>query len=163
MPRKIIADADSRKMIAALRAKGLSDYEIGELFGVSRQAVHRVLRSDASHRRIRCRVCDCGVNSAGAMPRDDREVFCLACLAKSPDATFGEHLQAYRLAAGLRIVALSKLTRINSSLLSAYEQGRCASAPWSIQRRLFRALGVRLVMEPTLSVPTPRGARQKRK
>jgi transcriptional regulator with XRE-family HTH domain len=150
MGRKIIADADSRKRIAALRANGLSLAKIGERFGVSRQAIHFTLRADKSNklqRCIRCRVCDCELNPAGAMPRDDREVFCLACLAKRPDATFGEHLQAYRIAAGMRIVVLAKIARVTHTQISCYEEGRVPAAAWPTQRRLFQALSVKLVME----------------
>jgi transcriptional regulator with XRE-family HTH domain len=163
MPRKIVADPDSRKRIAALRAKGLTLQEIGNLFGVSRQGIRRILQTDPRHKRIRCRTCDCRVNSAGAMLRDDRQVFCLNCLAASPDATFGEHLQAFRLAAGLRIVALAKLADVVPSHISAYEEGRIESAAWPILRRLFQALGVKHFMEPALSMPASRAARQNRK
>ncbi|HEY1858977.1 MAG TPA: helix-turn-helix domain-containing protein [Gemmataceae bacterium] len=157
MPRKIIADSDSRKRIAALRAKGLTLQEIGNLFGVSRQGVQRVLRADASHRRIRCRVCESEINPAGAMLRDDRQVLCLACLATCADASFGDHLQAFRLAAGLRIVALAKLARVKACQISSYEEGRIESAAWPIQRRLFQALGIELVMRPALSARRPAG------
>ena len=163
MARKIIADADSRKRIAALRAKGLTLQEIGSLFGVSRQAVHLVLQTNPAHMRIRCRVCDCKVNPTGAMPRDDRAVLCLNCLAVSANATFGEHLQAYRLAAGLRIVELAKLVGMRSCLISGYEQGHVKSASWPIQKRLFQAMGVNLVMGPASSMPASTAARQNRK
>jgi transcriptional regulator with XRE-family HTH domain len=155
MPRKIVAHPDSRERIAALRAKGLTLQEIGNLFGVSRQGIRRILQTEPGHKRIRCRVCDCGVNSAGAMLRDDKHVFCLYCLAASPDATFGEHLQAFRLAAGLRIVALAKLAAVEPSHISAYEEGRVDSAAWPIQKRLFRALGVDLVMRSASNVRRP--------
>jgi transcriptional regulator with XRE-family HTH domain len=152
MPRKIIADADSRARIAALRAKGLTLQAIGNLFGVSRQGIRRILQTDPRHKRIRCQACDCRVNAAGALLRDDRQVFCLHCLAASPDATFGEHLQAYRLAAGLRIVALAKLAGVDPSHISAYEEGRVESAAWPIQKRLFQTLGVDLVMHPAANL-----------
>jgi DNA-binding XRE family transcriptional regulator len=145
MPRVIVPSA-SRKQIAVLRANGHSLAKIGERFGVSKQGVAHVLRVDASHRVIRCRQCDCPINGAGAMPRDDRQVLCLVCLAASPDATFGEHLQAYRIAAGLRLVELAKRSGVSQGQISAYEHGN-NTPTWSIQRRLFAALGVRLVME----------------
>jgi DNA-binding XRE family transcriptional regulator len=146
MSRKIVTDPVSRKKIASLRAKGMSLAKIGQHLGVTRQCIHQAIRAAASHRRIRCRVCGCEVNPAGAMPRDDREVFCLACLAKSPDATFGEHLQAYRIAAGLRIVALGKLSGVSADRISAYEHGCKYNTPWVTQCQLFRALGVKLVL-----------------
>jgi transcriptional regulator with XRE-family HTH domain len=55
-------------------------------------------------------------------------------------------LQAYRIAAGLRMVELAKRSGVKQGQISAYEHGNY-SATWSIQRRLFAALGVRLVME----------------
>jgi transcriptional regulator with XRE-family HTH domain len=159
MPRKIVADPDSRKKIAALRAKGLTLQGIGNHFGVSRQAILRILQSDPRHKRIRCRNCNCRVNAAGAMLRDDRQVFCLSCLAASPDATFGEHLQAFRLAVGLRIVALAKLARVEPSRISAYEEGHIETAAWPIQKRLFQALGVDLVLRPASNVRRPTGVK----
>jgi transcriptional regulator with XRE-family HTH domain len=146
MPRKIVANPTRRKQIAALRASGLTLAKIARRFGVTKQSIQFALHMGA--RRIHCRVCNCEVNPAGAMARDDREVFCLTCLAESPYATFGEHLQAYRIAAGLRIVELSNRTGVSVGQISAYEMGRVGSASWSIQCRLFRALGVRLTMEP---------------
>jgi DNA-binding XRE family transcriptional regulator len=143
---RVIVPLASRKQIAALRANGQSLATIGRRFGVSKQGIHYVLRADTSHRVIRCRECNCQMNGAGAMPRDDRRVFCLACLAASPDATFGQHLQAYRIAAGMRLVELAKRSGVSQGQICAYEQGH-NSASWSIQRRLFAALGVKLVME----------------
>jgi transcriptional regulator with XRE-family HTH domain len=153
MPRKLISDVASRKRIAALRAKGLTLSQIGNLLGVTKQAIQRVLNLDALPKRIRCRECESEINPAGAMPRDDRQVLCLPCLESSSGASFGEHLQAYRLAAGLRVAALAKLAGVNPCYISLYEEGRVESAAWSIQRRLFQALGVELVMRPTLGVP----------
>jgi DNA-binding XRE family transcriptional regulator len=146
MPRVIIPPA-SRKQIATLRANGQSLATIGRRFGVSKQGIHQVLRADASHRVIRCRECDCPTNGDGAMPRDDWQVLCLACLAVSPHATFGEHLKSYRLAAGLRLVELAKRSGVCQGQISAYEQGHTSTPSWSIQRRLFAALRVKMVVE----------------
>jgi DNA-binding XRE family transcriptional regulator len=141
MPRVTPA---GRKKIATLRANGHSLATIARRFGVSRQSIHYILKD--LHRVIRCRECDCSLNAAGAMPRDDRQVLCLACLAASPNATFAEHLRAYRIAAGMRLVELAKRSCVSPGRISAFEQGR-NSASWSNQLRLFAALRVKLVME----------------
>jgi hypothetical protein len=136
--------------MAELRAQGLKLAEIGRLLGVTSQCVQQALDPKRRHPRfrVRCRVCDCDINPAGAVPRDDRQVYCLDCLANDPDAGFGEHLQAYRLAAGLKVVALAERSGVAAPQISSYEQGRTGSPGWKIMNQLFQALGVALVMQP---------------
>lgn len=141
-------DAERRRRIAALRADGLNYVQIGRQLGVSRQAVRRALEPRPSKRevRIRCRLCDHGINPAGAVPRDDRDVLCLLCLAKRPELSLGEHLKAYRLAAGMKAVTLAEQIGVRPSTISSYEHGRTETPTWQLLMRLLQVLGVRLVV-----------------
>jgi hypothetical protein len=132
-----------------LRDQGYTFGEIGQMFGVTRQCVQRALNPAPRSRvvRVRCRECDCDINPAGAVPRDDRDVLCLSCLAQRPDAAFGEHLKAYRLAAGLKVVGLAEKAGVYASVISSYEHGRLGAPTWHLMTRLFQALGVRLAVD----------------
>jgi len=132
--------------MAELQAEGLSYGQIGQVLGVTRQRVQRALnpKHRPRHVRIRCRECDGDINPAGAVPRDDRDVLCLTCLAQRPEAPFGEHLKAFRMAAGLKIVDLAHKADLRATVISGYEHGRIGTPSWSIMVRLFQALGVSL-------------------
>jgi len=134
--------------MAELRAAGLSFMQIGRELGVSRQAVRRALEPQPSKRdvRIRCRLCDRDINPAGAVPRDDRDVLCLSCLAKLPELSFGEHLKAFRLAAGMKVVTLAEKAGVRPSVISSYEHGRTETPTWQLLMQLLRVLGVRLAV-----------------
>jgi DNA-binding XRE family transcriptional regulator len=97
--------------------------------------------------RVRCRACGHDLNQAVARPEDDRQVYCLACLAAHPEASFTEHLRAYRLAAGLTASALAARAGVPQSTLSCLEHAR-SRANWETAAKLLRALGVRLVYGP---------------
>jgi transcriptional regulator with XRE-family HTH domain len=131
-----------------LRAKGMSYVEIGRALGMSRQAVRRALEPRPSTRsfRICCRLCERDINCSGAVPRDDRDVLCLTCLANRPDLGFGEHLKAFRLAAGLKVRALAEHVGVRPSVISSYEHGRTGTPTWKLLMRLLQALHVQLVM-----------------
>jgi hypothetical protein len=131
-----------------LREQGHTFGEIGQVFGVTRQCVQRALNPAPRCRvvRVRCRECDSDINPAGAVPRDDRDVLCLSCLAQRPDAAFGEHLKAFRLAAGLKVVGLAEKAGVYASVISSYEHRRLGAPTWHLLTRLFQALGVRLAV-----------------
>jgi transcriptional regulator with XRE-family HTH domain len=106
-----------------LRARGLSLAEVGRRLGVSRQCVHAALkRADA--KRIRCKACARDINSAGALPRDDKAAYCLGCLAARPESTTAERLLAYRLAAGLSVVELALRSGVGAGRISRFEHGK---------------------------------------
>jgi hypothetical protein len=71
--------------------------EDADRLGFWYQAVHSFSKYALRSYRVRCRGCKCDLNPAVAQPQDDRKVYCLACLARRPTATFGQHLKAYRL------------------------------------------------------------------
>jgi transcriptional regulator with XRE-family HTH domain len=55
-------------------------------------------------------------------------------------------LQAYRLAAGLKIKRLEQLSGVSASKISSYESGRSEGVRWVTALRLLQVLGVRLVL-----------------
>jgi hypothetical protein len=83
MPRTIL-NGNHRKQVAALRAKGHTIAAIAQRFDLSPQGIDYIPRPRSVDRVISCRKCDCELNPAGAMERDDRQVCCLACLAARP-------------------------------------------------------------------------------
>jgi len=146
MPSGRIPNYDRLRRMAELQAEGLSYGQIGQVLGVTRQRVQRALnpKHRPRHVRIRCRECDADINPAGAVPRDDRDVLCLPCLAQRPEVAFGEHLKVFRMAAGLKIVDLARHAGIRPTVISGYEHGRIGTPSWTIMIRLFQALGVSL-------------------
>ena len=145
-PRRV-REAQRRRQIQALSAQGLSITEIGQRLGISKQRVHQVLKGGQAF-PVRCRICEGSANSAGAKPEDDRAVLCLSCLAKNPEATFGEYLKAFRLASGMTVVNLAAKTGVPTFTISAYEEGRRVSPTWPVILRLFQSMGVYLIMIP---------------
>ena len=157
MPSGRIPNFDRLRRMAELHAEGLSYREIGWLLGVSRQRVQRALNPKQRQRHIliRCRGCDGRINPAGAVPRDDRDVLCLSCLAQCPDVPFGEHLKAFRMAAGMKIVELAQKADIRPTVISGYEHGRIGAPSWTLMVRLFQALGVCLSQRSSLTSDIP--------
>jgi DNA-binding XRE family transcriptional regulator len=141
-------DQERNRRMAELRAEGKSFVQIGRLLGMSRQAVRRALEPSPTKRsfRIRCRHCEREIPPAGAVPRDDRDVLCLTCLARQPGVSFGEHLKAFRLAAGMKIVTLAEKVGVRPSVISSYEHGRTETPTWQLLMQLLQVLGVRLVV-----------------
>jgi transcriptional regulator with XRE-family HTH domain len=145
MPRGRTPDQERNRRMAELRAEGKSFVQIARLLGMSRQTVRRALEPHSTKRAfgIRCRLCGLGINPAGAVPRDDRDVLCLSCLATRPELNFGEHLKAFRLAAGMKVVTLAEKVGVRPSVISSYEHGRTETPTWQLLMQLLQVLGVR--------------------
>ena len=141
-------DERRRREMANLRAQGLSYAEIGRRLGVSRQCVQRLLQragaAEPGPLVFRCRACRTPIASVRGPRMHNREAYCLACLARHPEATFGQRLKACRLAAGLTLRQLADTAGMPYPLLAAYE--RHARHPrWPTIARLVRLLGPDLV------------------
>ncbi len=134
---------ERRRLMTRLRAKGLSLQAIGERLGVSRQCVQQTLKVVDGSRlvSIRCRECGSEITLLRSVADNNGPVWCLACLAKHPKATFGQRLKAYRLAAGLTITALERRSGVGWVSLSGYECGR-NEPKWQSLAQLIRVLGV---------------------
>jgi transcriptional regulator with XRE-family HTH domain len=93
---------------------------------------------------IRCRECERTIAPKAGRGRPNGMAFCLACLARRPEASFGERLRAHRLAAGLTLDALAQRIGGQAENLSAYERGQ--SVPqWGALVKLVEVLGLGLV------------------
>jgi transcriptional regulator with XRE-family HTH domain len=139
-----LSDLERQAHLFDLRQQGMTFAEIAWRMEVSPQAVHHALKSFA---RLCCHRCQAELNQAGARTTDRGKALCLACLAKHPEASFAEHLRAYRIAAELKRKELARLTRVSVARLTSYESGFARTTSWADQVRLFRALGVRLIGE----------------
>jgi hypothetical protein len=104
MPRGRPPDHKRRLVIVKLRAKGLSYRLIGQRLGVTRQCVHELLKKTDPVGLTWIACCACGRKIMRWRGTRPDPVFCLACLPS--DATFGQRLRAYRVAAGLTGMAL---------------------------------------------------------
>jgi transcriptional regulator with XRE-family HTH domain len=70
---------------------------------------------------------------------------CRDCLAKWPDAPFGERLRAFRLAAGLTVRELAGRVGVADSVLHGCECDGGQRLAWSLLLRLARVLGTGLL------------------
>jgi transcriptional regulator with XRE-family HTH domain len=136
-------DLGHRRRVDDLWGQGLSLAEIGRRLGVTRQAIHDALRrmGHANAGSVACRGCGQPIASAGARRLDAGQALCLACLARTPAATLGQRLRAFRLAAGLRRGELARRARVHASDVKLYEEDRVHPMPGSLAR-LARALVV---------------------
>jgi transcriptional regulator with XRE-family HTH domain len=127
MPRGRPPNLERRRQLAALLAEGLSQSEVAERLGVTKQAVSIFLRG--KRRRpadfhVRCRECGQDLNPIAARTEHDRKAFCPACLEKHPEASFAEYLTCYRLVAGLSQTALAARAGIARRIVTKLECGR---------------------------------------
>jgi DNA-binding CsgD family transcriptional regulator len=135
--------------MAELRRQGLTLAEIGERFGITRQAVKVALdRPPAPPRPPRrptpppptCRGCG---SLFPTRPGGLRvSTLCLPCLARRPDATLAERLRAHRVAAGLTCSRLAQRAGVKTCAVTHYEVGRRVPTD-EVLRRLARVLGLR--------------------
>jgi transcriptional regulator with XRE-family HTH domain len=133
--------------------------EIARAVGVSPECVRQTVNPKSRPRTmcVRCRSCGGQINAAGAVPRDDGDVYCLPCISRQPDVPFGEYLKAFRLEAGLKIVDLARRVGLKPNVITSYEHGRVGAPSWQNLVRLFQVLGVQLSMSDRPNVlPVPR-------
>jgi DNA-binding IscR family transcriptional regulator/DNA-binding XRE family transcriptional regulator len=92
-----------RQQVTELRRRGLTLSEIGQQLGVTRQAVSSLIHLAALpvSRGVPCTACRTLIATPAGRPEDRAGALCLRCLDKAQDATTGQRLRAYRLAAGL--------------------------------------------------------------
>src|SRR5262245_40855334 len=119
-------DTARRSEMARLRSQGLTFADIGRRLGMTRQCVETTLRvagNKPSRFTATCGTCGAAIHTAYIHIRLNGPTHCTACLARKPDATFGERLRAARLAAGLTLKHIAERSGIHDNLLSAYERG----------------------------------------
>jgi transcriptional regulator with XRE-family HTH domain len=96
---------------------------------------------------IRCRECGRHVACGSGGFANNTPPYCLSCLARHPEATFGERLRAHRLAAGLTGEALADRAGLVQERVAAYESD-CMAPQWPNLVKLVGVLGVGLVDVP---------------
>jgi transcriptional regulator with XRE-family HTH domain len=74
-----------------------------------------------------------------------RPTFCLDCLAKWPEALFGERLRAFRLSRGMTTAELALKVGISVASLNSLESKEPYGLTWPNLLRLTRVLGVELL------------------
>jgi hypothetical protein len=96
MPRGRLPNLKRRQQIAEYRTAGLSLTEIGRKLGISRQRVQFILTYACNTRLVPVHCAECGIviTQLRGVADNNRSVWCLACLAKRPQATFGQQLSA---------------------------------------------------------------------
>jgi transcriptional regulator with XRE-family HTH domain len=134
-------DHKRHRLIAELRAAGMTYREIGERFGITWQAVQQSLRLSGNPRTvpILCRNCKAVITQMRAVNHANALVYCMNCLPRG--ANFGERLKARRLAARLTLRALSRLSGLRLNRVGDYEQGTIQPTPATLAK-LIRVLGV---------------------
>src|SRR5438132_14071871 len=122
MPRGRPSNLPRRRLIAELRATGLTYQQIGARLGISHQSVQQALQRPGNARLvpIRCRECQAVLTQLRTVKDNNGPVYCLKCLPAG--ATFGQRLKALRLTKGHTLMTLSEQTGIGWTLLSKYER-----------------------------------------
>jgi DNA-binding XRE family transcriptional regulator len=158
-PRKGRGYTDERrKQVIGLREWGLTVREISQVLGISRQAVHYLLRQFVPC-SIRCRSCQAVIYKGPRSLSGRSNVLCVSCLGRLPNVSFGARLRSARLARGLSLRRLAKESEVTVASLSKYE--RDATEPtWSILFQImcvlgpeFVTAGVKQVCKPTAQTP----------
>ena len=136
-----------RQAVALLRAQGLSFTEIGTRLGIRRQCAQQLLKA-SGHSVDLPGICCIGCGTVIVKGRGpwlhNGPVYCLVCLAKTPEAPFGQRLKAHRLAAGLTLRRLGELVGTAGTYLGNLEQGRKRPL-WSTIVKPIRVFGLALV------------------
>jgi transcriptional regulator with XRE-family HTH domain len=93
---------------------------------------------------VACLECGRTIARGAGSIRTNGAAYCLDCLARHPEASFGERLKAHRLTAGLTMEALGKRVGVAHQPVCDYESGR--SVPkWRALVKLVGVLGLGLV------------------
>ena len=145
-PDSGIGDENRREM-ALLRAKGMTLVEISRRFGVSAQRVQRVLKKvqvKPAPIPFTCMECNSTIDSPALLRCDVGETLCLQCLARCPDAPFGQRLRALRVGAGLTRGQLAGRVALSESTIGQYERGQSVPGRMALQA-LSRLLGSELI------------------
>jgi transcriptional regulator with XRE-family HTH domain len=134
-------DLERRWQVVGFRSQGLTLREIGNRMGISRQAVFFMMKAveKSVRRSVPCCQCGCQIVSAGALAHDAGNTFCINCLERNPQATFGHRLKTFRLAAGLTRMELAQASGTVPGSVKEYEEDRCFPRPGR-REALARAL-----------------------
>jgi hypothetical protein len=93
---------------------------------------------------VACRESGRTIARGAGSIRTNGAAYCLGCLARPPEASFGGRLKAHRLAAGLTLEARGGRVGVPYQAVCDYESGRRVPQ-WRTLVRLVGVLGVGLV------------------
>ena len=146
------AEADElRRRAAALRRRGLTLYGIAVRLGITERRAGGLLREagiDPRACEVRCAGCRRVLARGHAGLRVNAPTLCVVCLVRTPGASFGQRLRAYRLAAGLTQGQLAELAGLDAGTVWSYEQDETVPRG----RRLARLVAI---LGPGLAGPEP--------
>jgi transcriptional regulator with XRE-family HTH domain len=130
-----------------LRCSGLTFREIGERLGVSHQLVQHALKLSGNSRLVPicCRECKAAITQMRTAYDKNIPAWCLECLAKHPEAAFGQRLKAHRLASGMTRGELAKKAGAGNASVIEYELGNKLPTLENLTK-LIRVLGAGLVV-----------------
>ncbi len=136
-------DLERRREVARLHRAGLTQQQIADRLGVTRQAVHQLLRqkSRAQPRDVHCASCGRALDPTGALPQDAGRAYCLACLNRTAGVPFAQRLKSFRLARRLTRAELGRRANLSGSKISDYEDGGTVPTPPTVAK-LARALRI---------------------
>ena len=130
--------------MAQLREKGWTYAKIGKQFGITGEGARQaILLADGcvALQRIHCLGCGTYLGSARGPGKHNRGTYCLTCLPKHPEATFGQRLKAYRLALGLTQKEMAERIGKDHSTIAKFEHG-VKEPTWTTLQALAKVLGV---------------------
>lgn len=141
MPRGRPPNHARRRRVAELRGRGLTLREIAGELGVTHQAVSELLTKARlpAPRGVPCSLCDKLIPTPAAMAADRPGALCLDCLRRTPDASEGQRLLAYRLASGLTRDEVAHLAGLSGAPVWHAERG---FTPAGVRARIARVLEV---------------------
>jgi transcriptional regulator with XRE-family HTH domain len=140
-------NAEHGRLMTELRRQGLTMPEIARRLGITKQAVHDMLRrlgEPPPPRSVPCAACGRPILSAVARPTDRGKALCRGCLRERPAAPFGQRLLALRLAAGLSQVELARRAGLSRMAVAHHERAERTPRP-ATRARLARVLGPELL------------------
>jgi DNA-binding XRE family transcriptional regulator len=135
-------DLARRVLAQKLRQQGLTHKQIAARLRITRQGAAHLLKPLRKQSVTHCRTCgivitdgEPALDSVGCLP------FCLTCLAKMPQVSFGERLLAWRLSRGLTRQQLAEATGVASHTIRLYEWGKKNKPHRETVVKLARVLG----------------------
>jgi hypothetical protein len=107
---------ERREKASMLRDRGLTTVQIARRLGVSRHAVHLLLRPPVPC-TVRCTEFQTVIYTGPQTLFGGGEVRCLSCLCTQPRVTFGQRLRSARITSGLSLRRLSEETGGGDSVI----------------------------------------------
>jgi DNA-binding XRE family transcriptional regulator len=136
-------DYARRRLIAELRAKGMTYAAIGNRLGVTLQCVHSIIDNEKQKnaREAKCKHCGTVVARGRVANKTARAILCPSCLASRPAVPFSQRLRSCRVAAGLTRNELAQRSGVKVATIAYYESVVARRPQPETVRMLARVLG----------------------